>query len=165
MGRTCVFFDRDGVINHNAPPGDYIRSWEQFRLIPQVVDWIRLLNRLDYLVIVITNQRGVALGLMTEAQLNEIHANMQTQLLNLGARIDDIFYCPHDEGSCDCRKPLPGMIQKAVQKWDINLTRSALIGDSKRDEGLALACGLRFIPVAEGRLCDRLGEVRNRDRS
>ena len=102
--------DRDGVINEKAPPGGYITSHQQFRLLPQAVEWIRLFNALDFLVIVVTNQRGVARGLMTEAELALIHQKMHHELAKHGARIDDIFYCPHDVDSCECRKPKPGMI-------------------------------------------------------
>lgn len=155
MGKPCIFLDRDGVINVSPPKGDYIRNADEFRLIPEVVDWIRIFNALDYRVIVVTNQRGIALGLMTEDDLAAIHEKMRNELAARGARIDDVFYCPHGEGECDCRKPRPGMILEAVRKWDIDLDRSAMIGDSKRDEELARACGLRFIAVQDGKVTDR----------
>jgi D-glycero-D-manno-heptose 1,7-bisphosphate phosphatase len=145
--RRCLFLDRDGVINIKPVPGEYIRTWEDFRLIPSVVDWIRLFNALDLLVVVVTNQRGVALGHVDPAELARIHDNMKQQLLTLGARIDDIFCCAHEEHTCNCRKPRPGMVMAAARKWDIDLKRSLLIGDSTRDEELALACGLPFIAV------------------
>src|SRR5215831_16473868 len=73
--RRCVFLDRDGVINFKPPKGQYIRTWGEFRLIPAVVDWIRLFNALDMLVVVVTNQRGVALGQVDRAELTRIHDN------------------------------------------------------------------------------------------
>jgi histidinol-phosphate phosphatase family protein len=149
--RRCVFLDRDGVINIKPAPGEYIRTWEEFRLIPSVVDWIRLFNALDLLVVVVTNQRGVALGRVDPAELARIHDNMKQQLLNLGARIDDIFCCVHEEHTCNCRKPRPGMVMAAARKWDIDLRGSLLIGDSTRDEELALVCGMPFITVNEGK--------------
>jgi histidinol-phosphate phosphatase family protein len=75
---------------------------------------------------------------------------MRAQLAAAGAHLDDIFVCPHDEGACDCRKPRPGLIEQARAKWDIDLSRSAMIGDSDVDRQLAARCGLRFIRVDEG---------------
>src|SRR5579863_7775705 len=103
--RRCVFLDRDGVINAKPKPGEYIRTWEEFRLIPVVVDWIRLFNVLDLLVIVVTNQRGVTGGVMSTSDLDRIHTEMRATLAERGAHIDDVFCCIHEEGTCDCRKP------------------------------------------------------------
>lgn len=150
--RRCVFFDRDGVINEKPVEGEYILRWEEFRLLPAAVDWIKLCNALELLVIVVTNQRCVAKGLLTLAQLDDLHSRMRAALDAQGARIDDIFVCPHAEGTCQCRKPRPGMVENAARKWNIDLAASALIGDSGRDQGLAQACGLRFLRAGEGRL-------------
>lgn len=152
MSRSCVFLDRDGVINVKAQPGEYIRSWSEFRFLPNITDWIRLFNALDYLVIVLTNQRGVALGLVRVEDLEEIHRNMVAALDAAGARIDDVLYCPHHENACDCRKPKPGMVESACRKWDIDLSRSLLIGDSSNDEELARNVGLRFLWADDGNL-------------
>ncbi len=152
MKRRCVFMDRDGVINASPPPGEYLRSWREFRFIPGVVDWIRLFNALDLLVIVVTNQQGVAKGLTRLEDLEEIHRNMAMELRQLGAVIDDVYYCPHRADTCDCRKPLPGMARKAAEKWDVDLTRSLLIGDSETDRQFALNCGLRFVHVQNGKI-------------
>jgi D-glycero-D-manno-heptose 1,7-bisphosphate phosphatase len=137
----CVFLDRDGVINFKPAQGAYIHTWGEFRLIPTVIDWIRLFNALGLLVIIVTNQRGVALGQIDPGELARIHDNMKQKLLGLGARIDDIFCCVHEEHTCNCRKPRPGMVMATARKWDIDLRRSLLIGDSTRDEELALVCG------------------------
>jgi len=145
VSRPCVFLDRDGVINVAAAPGDYIRTWDEFHVLPNVADWNRILNHLHYLVIVVTNQRGVALGLIDPARLEEIHRKMVQVLADAGARIDDVFCCPHEYGTCDCRKPQPGLVQAACRRWDIDLERSLLIGDSVLDEQLAANCGLRFL--------------------
>jgi len=153
----CVFLDRDGVINVKPPAGDYIRSWEAFHLIPTMVDWIRLFNALDLLVIVVTNQRGVARGLMSQSDLDRIHEVMLERLAVAGARIDDIFCCIHAEGTCDCRKPRPGMVLEAASKWNIDLKTSILIGDSPVDRRLAQACNLKFVAVDEGRITEVVG--------
>jgi D-glycero-D-manno-heptose 1,7-bisphosphate phosphatase len=150
--RACVFLDRDGVINRKPPEGAYIRSWAEFVLVPAVVDWIRLFNALGLLVIVVTNQRGVALGLMQQADVDEIHARMLAELNRRGARIDDVLCCPHAENSCDCRKPKPGMVLAASRKWDLDLSHSLLLGDSDRDRQLAANCGIPYLAVSEGRL-------------
>jgi D-glycero-D-manno-heptose 1,7-bisphosphate phosphatase len=151
LSRRCVFLDRDGVINVKVE-ADYVRTWRQFQFLPNVADWIRLFNTLDFLVIVVTNQRGVALGRMTEENVEDIHQRMIRELSSLGARIDDLYVCPHGEDCCDCRKPKPGMIYKARQKWDIDLPGSLLIGDSDSDADLAAACGMRFLRALNGRL-------------
>ena len=147
-----MFLDRDGVINQKAAPHQYIRAWSEFRFLPNAGDWIRIFNALDFLVIVITNQRGIARGIMTRETVDEIHRNMTRALAEHGARIDDIFVCPHDENSCDCRKPKPGMVWEARRRWDIELSSSLLIGDSDEDQALAAACGLRFLRAKDGQL-------------
>ena len=152
MSARCIFFDRDGVINEKPAPGDYLRSPEQFRLHPNVADWIRLFNALEFLVIVITNQRGIARGLMTEDDLSSIHAKMLGELRERGARVDDIFYCPHALDSCACRKPKPGLVYAARDKWKIDLAHSLLLGDSDADEQLAANCSMPFLRVVDGRL-------------
>jgi histidinol-phosphate phosphatase family protein len=140
------------VINRPAAPGEYIRSWDEFRFLPNIVDWIRLFNALGLLVIVVTNQRGVARGLMTEDALNDIHRCMEAELAKLGGRIDDIFCCVHDENKCDCRKPHPGLILKAAEKWNIDLEGSLLIGDSESDREAARRSGVAFVLVANGQI-------------
>ncbi|MBZ5602586.1 MAG: HAD family hydrolase [Acidobacteriia bacterium] len=152
MSRRCVFLDRDGVINEKAAPHEYIRQWSEFRFLPNVSDWIRIFNALDYLVIVITNQRGIARGKMTRQAVDEIHRRMIEELDEHGARVDDVFLCPHEEGTCDCRKPKPGMLLQAQAKWDIDFSASLLIGDSDEDEAVASACGVRFLRVRDGRI-------------
>ena len=152
MKRRCVFLDRDGVINVKAPAGEYIRTWQEFQLIPTVVDWIRLFNVLDFLVVVVTNQRGVARGLVEPADLDEIHRRMVDQLAGEGARVDDVLACPHEEDSCNCRKPRPGLVLEAAEKWNIDVGKSVMIGDSESDRELAENCGMRFVFVRAGQI-------------
>lgn len=152
MSHRCVFLDRDGVINEKPVKGEYIRTPAEFRLLPNIADWIRLFNALELLVVVITNQRGVALGIMTEDDLAAIHAKMMRELAALGARLDDVFYCPHALDDCDCRKPKPGLVHAARDKWNIDLSRSLLLGDSDNDRELAAACGIPFMWVENGRV-------------
>jgi D-glycero-D-manno-heptose 1,7-bisphosphate phosphatase len=148
--RRCVFLDRDGTINAQPPAGDYVRNWEQFRFVPGIIDWIRIFNTLGLLVIVVTNQRGVARGLMSQSDLDEIHRNMIREAERCGARIDAVLYCAHDEASCTCRKPKPGLVLEAQARWNIDLAASLLIGDSDTDRDLAAVCGMNFVRVSDG---------------
>jgi D-glycero-D-manno-heptose 1,7-bisphosphate phosphatase len=152
MKRRCVFLDRDGVINVAPKPGDYILRWEDFEFIPTITDWIRLFNTLGYLVIVVTNQRCVARGMISREALDDIHRRMIEELAACGARIDDVYCCPHENDACDCRKPKPGMVESATAKWNIDLAESMLIGDSPRDRGLALATNLTYLQASSGQL-------------
>ena len=130
----AVFLDRDGVINQSPPEGDYITRWEDFHILPGVAEGIALLNHADFSVIVVTNQRCVAKGLITEADLQQMHARMTDDLARAGAKIDAVFYCPHDiEPRCDCRKPAPGMLLSAARLHGIDLRASWMIGDSDND--------------------------------
>jgi histidinol-phosphate phosphatase family protein len=154
VGRPCLFLDRDGVINVKLPGDEYVRTWDEFRLIPAVVDWIRLFNAAGFLVVVVTNQRGIARGVMRAKDVDDIHARMTAELAARGARIDDILVCPHEKDTCDCRKPRPGMIREAQRRWDIDLSRSLLIGDSESDRQLAVNCGLRFLLARDGHIVE-----------
>jgi histidinol-phosphate phosphatase family protein len=153
LSRDCVFLDRDGVINEKPEPDHYVRTWREFHILPNIADWIRIFNALDYLVIVLTNQRGIARGIMTQQSVDEIHSRMLDAFGELGARIDDVFVCPHQENACDCRKPKPGLVLRARAKWDIDIAHSLMIGDSDDDANLAAVCRMRFLRVdGHGRL-------------
>jgi len=151
--RRCVFLDRDGVINVKAE-NDYIRRWSDFRFLPGIAGLIRVFNILDFLVIVVTNQRGIARQLMGLEDLELIHRNMREELARAGARIDDILFCPHGEGECGCRKPLPGMVKEAERRWNIDLGASLMIGDSPSDHELAENCGMAFALARDGQIID-----------
>lgn len=130
-----AFLDRDGTINEKAPEGDHVKTPEELTLHRGVPAAIRRLNDAGITVIVITNQRGIALGRMTEAALEDIHCALSERLAaTAGARIDAFFYCPHDIGECDCRKPASGMFLQARERFPwIDLRRSVMIGDSASD--------------------------------
>jgi len=157
--RRCLFLDRDGVINAAPPEGEYIRRWEEFQLLPEAVSWIRLFKAAGYLAIVLTNQRGIALGLYSHADLLALHERMRAELASQGAFLDDIFYCPHEEGACDCRKPRPGLVLEAQGKWNIDLSASLLIGDSDRDRLLAERCHIPFALVRNGRVVETVSRI------
>jgi len=152
----CVFLDRDGVINKKAPEGDYIKNWIEFRFLPCVKEAIRRLNKAGFLVIIITNQRGIAKGLMTEEDLKDIHIKMIGELKRVGARIDGIYYCPHDEkDNCNCRKPKIGMFLKAKEDFNIEMSESWLIGDSYSDIIAGKKAGCKTILI-NNEFCDNI---------
>ena len=135
-----VFLDRDGVINRKPSEGAYVTRWEEFDLLPGVAGAIASLNRSGRKVIVVTNQRGIALGLMTESDLGAIHDRLQRELAREGAAIDAIYYCPHGKDECHCRKPQTGMLEAAFRDFPgAAAENSILIGDSLSD----MECGRR----------------------
>lgn len=143
---TTVFLDRDGVINEKMPEGRYVSTPGELRLIPGVSEAILRLNVNGIRVLVISNQRGVALGIMTLEALEDVQRFLQEQLNARGARIDRFYYCPHDKNSCDCRKPLPGLFYRAVNDFpDIKPETSVMIGDSISDIGFAHGLGIHSI--------------------
>lgn len=144
--RPAVFLDRDGTIIEDV---DYLTRAEQLRLIPGASAAIRALNEQGLAVVVVTNQSAVARGMLTEDGLGAIHQRLTDMLAADGAHLDAIYYCPHlAEGglapydrSCDCRKPAPGMLLQAANEHGIDLTVSAMIGDSLRDLDAGAAAG------------------------
>jgi len=143
---STVFLDRDGVINEKMPEGQYVRSWNDLHLLPGVPEAIAQLNRMELRVIVVSNQRGIALQLYTSADVQAIHLALQNVLASLGAHIDAFYFCPHDEGKCNCRKPLPGMFEQAVAEFPtISAAASVMIGDSYSDIEFGSNLGMRTI--------------------
>jgi len=152
--QKCVFLDRDGTINQF---NNFITKPRDFELIDGAADAIKKINSLGYLAIVITNQPVIARGEIDFQTLDLIHMKMETDLGKHGAYIDDIFYCPHhpDKGfpgerpeyktDCDCRKPKPGMIINAAEKYNIDLSQSYMVGDDMRDVNSGINAGC--IPV------------------
>ena len=131
---STVFLDRDGVLNEKMPEGSYVTSWDDFHVLPGVPDAIARLNRAGLRVIVVSNQRGIALGLYSAADVEAIHLAFQRLLNSQGAHIDAFFFCPHDHDQCNCRKPLPGLFDQAVAQCPtISAATSVMIGDSPLD--------------------------------
>src|SRR5579875_2386384 len=130
----AVLLDRDGTINVKAPEGEYITCPEELELLPGAAEAIRMLNRARVPAVVVTNQRGVALGRMDGADLRAVHARLHQLLSNQDAWVDAIFYCPHDQGECACRKPAPLMLRRAGAYLGLTSLRHAvMIGDSLSD--------------------------------
>lgn len=144
---TTVFLDRDGVINAKAAEGDYIKSWSEFAFLPGALDGLRLLAEHDLRTVVVTNQRGIARGVMSERDLDDIHARMRAAVAEAGGRIDAIYFCPH-EGGCECRKPSPGLLRAAARDdARLRFEQSALVGDRAHDMQAAAAVGALRIYV------------------
>lgn len=151
----AVFLDRDGTINHEV---HHLRRVEDLRLLPGTAKAIHDLNRLGYLVIVITNQSAIARGLVDEAGARAIHDELVGRLSKKGASLDGIYYCPHHpKGAvekyrrvCVCRKPETGMIRKAAKKHNIDLKKSFFIGDTTCDIETGSRAGLTTILVKTG---------------
>lgn len=133
MRYQTVFLDRDGVINRRLPD-DYVKSWEEFEFLPGVLDALKLLTDSGSRLIVITNQRGIATGKMTLEDLSHIHHRLRLTVMESNARLDAIYFCPHDKGVCDCRKPGIGMLLQAQKDFpEIDFSASVMVGDSLSD--------------------------------
>jgi len=148
--KRAVFLDRDGVINRKAPAGGYVTRWEDFRFLFGVAEGISQLNRGGWSVIVVSNQRCIALGLLTVSQLEEMHHRMCEELAAKGARLDGIYYCPHEkEPPCACRKPAPGMLLTAADEHQILLPSSWMVGDSESDLEAGKRAGCKTVQIVE----------------
>jgi D-glycero-D-manno-heptose 1,7-bisphosphate phosphatase len=140
---TTAFLDRDGVINRKMPDGSYVESWEDFEFLPGAVEALQMLAAAGVRVVVVTNQRGVALGRMSMAAVDEIHHRMQARLSEVDACCAAILVCPHDHDACDCRKPGLGLFRRAEALMpEIDLDTSIVVGDSASDllAGNGLGC-------------------------
>ena len=132
--RPAVLLDRDGVINRKVQKGNYVTRWDEFTWIPGSLEALRLLKHAGYLVLLITNQAGIARGFMTKDDLDEIHRLMQREVIRHDGAIDAIYVCPHGwNDGCECRKPNPGMLFNAQRDFHLDLTKTFFIGDDDRD--------------------------------
>jgi D-glycero-D-manno-heptose 1,7-bisphosphate phosphatase len=146
-----VFLDRDGVINRKMPEGQYVRCWNDFEILPGVADAVSRLNHAGLRVIVVSNQRGIALGLYTPEDVNAIHEGLQQILRQRGARVDRFYICPHDRGGCDCRKPLTGMFRRAQADFpSVKADTSVMVGDSISDVEFGRRVGMCTIRIVSG---------------
>ncbi len=139
----AIFFDRDGVLNEEV---GYLWQVEKFKWIDGAREAIKFCNERGLLAIVVTNQGGIARGLYTAREVDNLHDFMQRSLSEVGAHIDGFYYCPHHpdfSGECDCRKPKPGLILHACEDFNINPAQAIMFGDSERDIQAARAAGLR----------------------
>ena len=157
--QRAIFLDRDGTMNVSK---GFISNAEDLELIPGTIEAIKAINKSGALAIVITNQPVIARGECSFEELHNIHNKLKTLLGEKGAFVDDIFYCPHhpDKGfegevpelkfDCECRKPKTGMIDEAVKKYNIDLSKSYMVGDSTMDLELARNAGVKSVLVDTG---------------
>lgn len=140
---SCVFLDRDGVLNTHLPDA-YVRTPSELVVLDGVAAAIRRLNDARIPVAIISNQQGVGKKLMTAGDLDQVDRALRERLADqAGARIDRSFYCPHlKEDACDCRKPLPGLIYQALRVLNVDASDTAFVGDSERDILAAEAAGV-----------------------
>ncbi|MFL2686150.1 MAG: HAD-IIIA family hydrolase [Thermodesulfobacteriota bacterium] len=158
--RKCVFLDRDGVVNYEK---GHLNNIDDFEIRPEIISLIKLFNTNGWLTIIITNQPVIARGELSFKGLEDIHNKMDTILGNKGAYIDGLYFCPHhpDSGfdgevkelkiNCECRKPKPGLINKAIEDFNINPLESWLIGDNERDIEAALNAKVNPILLDESK--------------
>ncbi len=146
--KKVIFLDRDGVINKKPPKADYVKNWNEFEILSGSIEAISILIKNGYDIYIISNQAGIARGMMTTDDLNEIHENMVNRIEKNGGKILGIYYCPHgwDEG-CECRKPKPGMFFQAAREHHIDLTKAVFIGDDERDVEAGEAARVKTILV------------------
>lgn len=153
--KKAVFVDRDGTMLEEA---GYLSSMDRLVFFPYTVDAIRLLNRAGFAVVVITNQAGIARGIVKEAFVAEAHAHIAEHVAAGGARIDAFYYCPHHpQGiiesltrTCDCRKPAPGLLRRGAADLGLDLPASFMVGDKVEDVKVGIAAGARSVLVRTG---------------
>ena len=152
--KPAVFLDRDGTVNIEK---EYLYRADQFEFTPGAVEAINLLNQSGYLVVVVTNQSGVARGYYGEADVERLHSHIDQLLQSHGGRVDAWYYCPHHASGkppynreCHCRKPLPGMLLQAAADHGIDLSRSWMVGDKLVDIEAGLAAGCKPVLVMTG---------------
>jgi histidinol-phosphate phosphatase family protein len=149
--RRAAFLDRDGTL---VPDAHYLRDAARLRLVPGAAEAIRLLEEASVSVVVVTNQSGIARGVITEEQYHETRRRLEALVFAAGGRITASYHCPHYpgvSGPCDCRKPGTGLFRRAAEELGIDLARSLYVGDRFRDvaPGLALGGLALLIPSPE----------------
>lgn len=145
--KKAIFLDRDGVINRER--GDYTWRWQDFEILPGVVEGLKSLQDKGYLLIVITNQAGIAKNLYTKEDVESLHNQLSQELTKSGVELTEIYYCPHhtDFGKCLCRKPGSLLVEKAIARFNVDAKTSIFIGDKPRDIEAAERAGVKGVLV------------------
>jgi D-glycero-D-manno-heptose 1,7-bisphosphate phosphatase len=142
--KKVIFLDRDGTLNVRPPKACYVEKEAEFIWLEGAKEAVKLLKEHNYFIFLITNQPGIARGMVTQEEVDKIHKKMCSDLQKLGAGIDRIYMCPHGwDDNCDCRKPKPGMLYQAQKEYSLNLPECVLIGDDDRDIEAGMAAGLK----------------------
>lgn len=144
----AVFLDRDGTINVNKP--EYLHKIKDFKFTPFAIEALQRLSKTDYKIIIVTNQSGIRRNYFRERDLKKLHHWLQRELKRKKIRIDRIYYCPHvSEDNCSCQKPKIGMLLRAVKDFNINLSKSWMVGDSGRDILMGREVNLKTIKIGD----------------
>ena len=153
---SLLLLDRDGTVNVKAPEGEYVTGPSELELLPGAAEAIARANGAGVPVALLTNQRGVALGRMSERDFEAVHAELVAQLAGEGARVDAIFACMHERGTCSCRKPDPGLLLSALDRFGIAPSEAVMIGDADSDVEAGRRAGVRTMRIdpAAGRSPD-----------
>jgi len=160
-----LFLDRDGVINKKIE-GDYVRSWDQFEFLPGVFEALQNLSKIFGRIIIVTNQRGIGRGFMTEKDLQDIHSKMLAEFSKYNIQIHAIYYCPHDyeKEECNCRKPKIGMALQAKKDFpDIDFEKSFMVGDSEEDMKFGRTLGMITVYLGKKKIEDYLIDFQFKD--
>jgi D-glycero-D-manno-heptose 1,7-bisphosphate phosphatase len=148
--RPTVFLDRDGVLNKKMPRAEYVLAWNQWEWLPGALEALKIFTEAGYRVVIITNQPGVARGVMTQATLDEIHERMKAEVVKSGGRIHAVYCCPHDwDEGCECRKPKAGLLYQAQRDYHLALSRTYCIGADARDAQPAERAGCPWALVSD----------------
>lgn len=144
--RKAIFLDRDGVINKNRI--NYVKSVDELEIFPQVSHSIKKFNENNFLVVIVTNQSAINRGLTTYYKVRQIHHVIKRQIKKDGAVINKFYFCPHKpDDNCDCRKPKPGLLLRAIKELKIDPTSSWMIGDSDSDIKAGTSVGCKTIKI------------------
>lgn len=147
----AIFLDRDGTVNAGIPFHERVDSVDKVLLLPNALEGLKLLATLDYLFFFVTNQAGLAEGLISRADFDEINNEVIRQINPSGINISETFVCPHGEGAdCECRKPKPKLLKDAATQYDIDLSNSWIIGDRLTDIQTGRNAGTKTILVQTG---------------
>lgn len=148
--KSAVFLDRDGVINV-APEGRYVTSWKEFQFLPGVLSALHRLKRARKTVLIVSNQAGVGRGILPKKELDQITLKMLRAIRAAGGTVQRVYYCMHrPEAGCACRKPKIGMLRKAAQEHQLDLTRSFIVGDHEKEIQMGHHAGCRTVLVLSG---------------
>lgn len=144
--RAAAFLDRDGTLNERPEPHHWVTEASEFQILPGTVEGLVRLSRCNHTLVVVSNQRGLTRGAVTEALLRATEAALQSELAPHGVRIEGFYYCPHEaEANCECRKPKPGLLLRAAEELALDLSASWMIGDSETDVEAGRAAGCKTL--------------------